>query len=197
MVEKIINNKNFDIEEYLDSEPWFNYKSFYDFISSKNFSILVEVGVWKGHSISYLAEQNPSSKIYAVDLFNETYRYKNKKLKMQVPYLYEIYNTNLKRFNVRDKIIDIKGFSWDCASNFNNNSIDFVYIDADHRYESVKKDLNAWFMKIKSGGIFAGHDYEPYKGQNHPGVKQAVDEFAVKNNLELKTFNGSVWYFDL
>jgi predicted O-methyltransferase YrrM len=189
--------KKFEIEKYLDSESWFNYKTFYDFISSKNYSVLVEVGVWKGHSISYLAKQNPSSKIYAVDLFDETYRYKKKNLKMQVPYLYEIYNINLERFNVRDKITDIKGFSWECASKFKDNSVDFVYIDADHRYESVKKDLNAWFSKVTPGGIFAGHDYEPYEGQNHPGIKQAVDEFAFQNNLKIKTFEGCVWYIEI
>jgi len=188
--------KRLEVNEYLDSESWFNYKSFYDFIGLKEFDMLVEVGVWKGHSISYLAEQNPNSKIYAVDLFDETYRYKKDKLKKQVPFIYEIYNLNLHRFNVRDRITDIKGFSWESASKFENGEIDFVYIDADHRYRSVKKDLDAWFPKIKAGGIFAGHDYEPYANQSHPGVKKAVDEFAVKNNLEVQQFDGCVWYIE-
>lgn len=53
---------------------------------------------------------------------------------------------------------------------------DMIYLDADHRYESVKKSLKAWIGKIKSGGYFAGHDYgEP----THPGVKKAVDEFFL------------------
>lgn len=189
--------KKIDIKKYADSEAWFNYQVFYDFVSTKKYKTLVEVGVWKGHSISYLANQNKGAQIYAVDLFDKTYRYKKKHLKEQVPYLYEIYNFNLNRFKVRNYIKDIQGYSWECSNQFKDSSIDFVYIDADHRYESVKKDLNAWFKKIKPRGIFSGHDYEPYEGQNHPGVKRAVDEFAIENNLTLKTYEGCVWYFEL
>jgi hypothetical protein len=54
-----------------------------------------------------------------------------------------------------------------------DHSLDFFFLDADHKYETTKASLLAWLPKMKPGGIFAGHDYlcEP-----HPGVKQAVDE---------------------
>lgn len=51
---------------------------------------------------------------------------------------------------------------------------DFVYIDGDHRYEEVVKDICMWLPKVRKGGILAGHDYsEP----SIAGVKQAVDEW--------------------
>jgi hypothetical protein len=58
---------------------------------------------------------------------------------------------------------------------FRNASLDWVYIDADHHYDSVKADLWAWFPKVRPGGILAGHDYTNEFGW---GVKRAVDEFA-------------------
>jgi hypothetical protein len=57
-----------------------------------------------------------------------------------------------------------------------DGSLDFFFLDADHKYETTKASLLAWLPKMKPGGIFAGHDYlcEP-----HPGVKQAVDEILA------------------
>jgi hypothetical protein len=52
--------------------------------------------------------------------------------------------------------------------------LDLVYIDACHSYECVRNDLNAWFGKVKKGGIIAGHDYK----NNDYGVRQAADEFT-------------------
>lgn len=45
------------------------------------------------------------------------------------------------------------------AQRFNDRSLDFVYIDADHSYEGCKRDILAWAPKVKPGGILAGHDY--------------------------------------
>ena len=63
--------------------------------------------------------------------------------------------------------------SVDAAKTYANNSLDFVFIDADHEYESVKEDIKAWFPKVKVGGILAGHDYA---GPWWPGVAKAVHE---------------------
>ena len=50
--------------------------------------------------------------------------------------------------------------------------LDFVFIDAQHDYDSVKKDIEIWTPKLKPGGLLSGHDYQP----NFKGVIQAVDE---------------------
>ena len=67
----------------------------------------------------------------------------------------------------------IKGWSVTVAKSYRDSSLDFVFIDADHSYQSVKNDLHAWFPKLNNRGVFAGHDY----GDPTNGVKQAVDEF--------------------
>jgi hypothetical protein len=68
----------------------------------------------------------------------------------------------------------IKAKSLDASKCFSEEYFDFIYIDADHSYNSVLSDLKAWFPKCKKGGIFSGHDY----GVLGTGVKQAVDEFC-------------------
>lgn len=183
-----------DIKELLNSENWFNYSTFYDYISNQNYDTLVEVGVWKGHSVSYLASKNPGKKIYAVDLFDEAHRYGNAGVKFheQIPYVYDVYNETLKITNTRDLIEDIKGYSWECADKFEDNSIDFVFLDADHAYESVVKDIAAWYPKVKTSGILAGHDYNK---ETFPGVIQAVTEFIERTGHELHLAStGYVWW---
>ena len=57
-----------------------------------------------------------------------------------------------------------------------NKKFDIIFIDADHTYEGVMKDLNNYFGLVKEGGIFCGHDYA------HEGVKLAVDKFFSSKN---------------
>jgi predicted O-methyltransferase YrrM len=97
--------------------------------------------------------------------------------------------------------------SVDAAMGVENESLDFVYIDADHDYEHCKQDIEAWFSKVRHGGLVAGHDYLDWTvDQGAPanfGVKQAVTEFCVKNGYELHVtsedfFEGvpyQTWYF--
>ena len=66
-----------------------------------------------------------------------------------------------------------------------DNSVDFIYVDAGHTYEAVMEDLEAWWSKVKVGGIIAGDDY--YTGYVHAagytfGVSDAVDVFFEKKN---------------
>jgi hypothetical protein len=61
-------------------------------------------------------------------------------------------------------------------------TVDFVYIDGSHSYESVRNDIAAWWPLVAPGGILAGDDY----GRQLPGVVQAVDEFAIANGLTVQ-----------
>lgn len=87
----------------------------------------------------------------------------------------------LKKFGDRSKII--RKTSEEAARNLDDDSLDFVYIDARHDYLSVKKDIRTWYLKVKSGGFLCGHDY--LNGVLPTGVydvKDAVDEFARSIN---------------
>ena len=77
---------------------------------------------------------------------------------------------------------------------FGNNSIDYIYIDAVHRYEEVKADIKAWFPKVRAGGILAGHDYKTcycnkpnHSDCGYTGLRRAVDEFVKEYGLRLFT----------
>jgi len=70
------------------------------------------------------------------------------------------------------------------------DSLDFVYIDGNHSYEFVKKDIENYYPKIKPGGIIGGHDFRA----DCEGLCRAVLEFGDKNNLELNGFPMDWWY---
>lgn len=82
----------------------------------------------------------------------------------------------------------VRKTSLQAADDFADESLDFVYLDANHTYDAVLEDLNAWYPKIKIGGLFAGDDYGPVpeqhvdfgKGRHVFGVKRAVDEFCFR-----------------
>ena len=69
---------------------------------------------------------------------------------------------------------------------------DFIYLDADHTYHAVCRDLNAAWSKLVPGGYLAGHDYSlnelKVQDARHYagfGVKQAVDEFCERRGVEI------------
>lgn len=72
------------------------------------------------------------------------------------------------------------------------NSIDFIYLDSDHSYETTRKELLIARDKLAPGGIIAGHDYKdgvfmPGERKFHKfGVIQAVNEFMAETGFRLK-----------
>ena len=76
-------------------------------------------------------------------------------------------------FGSDPRIRILKGLSWEMAADVDNSSLDFVFIDADHSYECVKKDISSWFKKLKVGGVLCGHDI------NSEGVFKAVNELLI------------------
>jgi len=70
------------------------------------------------------------------------------------------------------------------------DQLDFVYIDGDHNYPMVKKDIELYYPKVKSGGYLGGHDYE----MEWFGVIKAVNEFLKKRDLELNGSYPSDWW---
>jgi len=67
---------------------------------------------------------------------------------------------------------------------FPNGFFDLVFIDAEHTYDAVKKDIELWWPLLRSGGFICGHDYWGEYGARYPGVKKAVDERFGEENIE-------------
>ena len=84
----------------------------------------------------------------------------------------------------------IRKGSDDAVNDFEDDSLDLIFIDGIHTYEQVTKDCNNYYSKLKKGGLFCGHDYNAVKG-----VAQAVDEFAAKVDKEIKHTKQDVWYW--
>jgi len=178
----------------------FNYGVFYSHIAKMvNFKTFVELGSWQGNSIVFLSNEIQKYqdlndvKIYAVDLFEDTTDVKmKKKYSEKIDIIRRIYNLNLKKHQLENVIKTIKKDTSKSANDFEDSSIDFCFIDASHDYESVKKDIESWYPKIKRGGIIAGHDYDNY---HRKGVIRAVDEFFTDGDVTIfpKT---TVWFYE-
>ena len=102
--------------------------------------------------------------------------------------VYWQWHTNLCHCNCRQWVVPIWRESIGASTQFDDASIDAIYIDGDHRYEAVKNDIKAWLPKVKPGGIVAGHDY------GWDGVKKAVDEIFGDQVQQMKN---STWRVDV
>lgn len=166
MVEHFYKNNNF-------GEGWFNYPDLYRDMVSKfgNGSIFVEVGCWKGKSICFLAVEvinsNKDITVYGVDTWKGSAVHQNNP-EIINDTLYETFMNNISP--VSHIVKPIRMSSLEACKQFKDESLDFVFIDASHEYEDVKKDIDNWLKKVKPGGILAGHDY------NWPDVTRAVNE---------------------
>lgn len=183
----------------------------------------VEVGSWKGIYANQIL-RHWSGKLYLVDVW--------KNLDIGV------YSDQSNQFDYKNIIIDcidniknhedrcfmIRCDSKNAAELFDDESLDFVYIDANHKYEFVKEDISLWYPKVRKGGIVAGHDYlkldwgadnyhashvkdkhiwvmsdsgkyDIYNGEF--GVNPAIEEFCKENNYDFKVTEEwfGTWYF--
>jgi hypothetical protein len=136
--------------------------------------IWVELGSWTGKSAAYcvveLVNKNKLGDFYCVDTWDGGVELEHTEL-IKTNSLKETFLKNIAP--VLDQIIPVESLSWDAANQFENNSVDFCYVDAGHTYECVTNDLKAWWPKMRPGAMFAGDDYT----KGHPGVQKAVWDF--------------------
>ena len=163
-------------------ENWFNYPSVYKMIveQAKDNSKFVEIGSWKGRSAAYMLVEIINSKknvqLTSVDSW-------------PAEEIYQIYRGNMNGFLKNPNLYKhIRGSSVEGSEHFENNSLDFVFIDACHLYECITLDIDTWLPKVKKGGILAGHDYNLDDPTNpeHAGVIKAIDELFPKDRITIK-----------
>lgn len=151
-----------------------------------------EVGCYAG-DFSKILSKEYDGKILSIDYFDSSdFLYDDK--------LEDRCRENLKETNCEV----IKSDSVEYSKIILDESLDWVYIDADHRYETAKADIEAWFPKVRKGGVFSGHDYiknYSISGQEF-GVWKAVDEFCKKNGYKVNLIddlssgaNFASWWF--
>tara|TARA_B110000503_G_scaffold77992_1_gene119989 strand:- start:114 stop:665 length:552 start_codon:yes stop_codon:yes gene_type:complete len=128
-------------------------------IKEHNIKTMAEVGVRDGLTTFYLLDQHPELVIYGIDKS-----------------IAGFYNNDIKSKYV-NRLIPIEALSVDGAKSIADASLDLVFIDADHSYDWVKKDIAAYTPKLKKGGFLSGHDID------FPGVNRAVNEVIIKYDV--------------
>ena len=167
--------------EFNEIPGWFSYEKLYTEVVEKlpNNSNIVEVGSWFGKSTNFLAQKIKESgkriNFTTVDTFKGSPNEDNLKhtLSLYDNDIYSEFLTNTIYFDNLKNVNVIKDTSVNAKDSFVNNSLDFVMLDAGNTYDEVKSDLNAWFHKVKPGGIISGDDYIPM----FQGVIDAVDDY--------------------
>ena len=164
--------------------------------------IFLEIGVFHGVTARNICEllyrtHNNDFKYIGLDLFAENEENKNevipnntfnnplkkiyfKYIKKQNPYSLEAVRDLLKKFEKNVHLI--QGNSNKVLKKIDMSKIDYVFLDGGHEYNTVKNDLDNCIEVIKKGGTVLCDDYNLGSA---PGVKEAIDEFVNKNQLNV------------
>ena len=138
----------------------------------------VEIGVAYGSTTIALLEEFPSLYLYAIDPY-VPYDPKDT-MSMSTERMDEMYEFAKNRFEGKH-IKLVRKTSAEASKFITDDSLDFAFIDAVHRYEAVREDIGIWYPKIRPGGFLTGHDYCEY----WPGIQKAVNERAAELGREL------------
>lgn len=142
-----------------------------------------EIGVHKGVLSEYLLTNRPDLTLFMVDSWaqfdSDAYRATKDSCasftqRQQDQFFIQAYNTN-KRHIESARAIVLKMDSLAAAEQMDDESLDFVFIDAEHSYEGCKRDIQAWLPKVKPGGWLCGHDYNNTQFPQF-GVSKAVHD---------------------
>jgi hypothetical protein len=141
-----------------------------------------ELGVFEGEFSRILKNSNKFQRLYLVDIFEGTMYSGDKNgnngktIDLNVPY-----QQLLEQYKNCSVVSVIKNTSSNFLNSLKDDSLDFVYIDADHSYTAVVNDLEISRSKVRKNGIISGHDYNKI---HFAGVFNAVNEFINKYDLE-------------
>ena len=181
----------------------------------------VEIGVFKGEFSKYILN-NWGGKLYLVDVWRHLGgEYEDASNHKDHIDAYQETMESVK--GLEDRGIMVRATSEVAADMFQDESLDFIFIDANNAYDFVVEDINLWFPKLKKGGVFSGHDYINMDWYNDPnfapnrkdkyiytsmldgtpiyngvfGVNPAVDEFCNKHGYTpnvTKEWFGTWWF---
>lgn len=142
----------------------------------------VEVGTFNGWYAADLLHQWRGEKLYLVDAWRFLEYWNDPMNAHKEEQCRRMVNTFESVYKFGRRVVMIRELSEDAVRLFPDGSLDFVYIDADHSFEGVSRDILLWQPKIKPGGILAGHDYLDGRTPNGAvyNVKSAVDQWAER-----------------
>ena len=148
---------------------------FAKFLFNNGYKAGAEIGVNKGEYGRILCEAG--LKMYGVDCWENYKGYK------RIGTYKSHYDEAAAYLKGLDYTI-IKKYSMDALSDFEDNSLDFVYIDSNHTLPYICMDIFGWERKVKRGGIISGHDYAVIRGFGEHGDSRIYDGCHVKIGVD-------------
>ncbi len=143
------------------------------------FRVGAEIGVERGIFSSVLLKANPDLELFCIDSWEGYEGYICKLNQEELPLkLYEA-QERLAGYNVHF----YKQYSMQAVKRFKDNSLDFVYIDANHDVPWVMDDILQWEKKVRPGGIVSGHDYIHMR-PNKPSRVRVAEALAWYTELK-------------
>lgn len=138
------------------------------------FKVGAEIGVQQGAYSEVLAQSNPGVQLYCVDAWKAYKGYREYVTQARIDAFYEEAQDRLAPYGCRL----IKKFSVEALGDFEDRSLDFVYIDANHSFLQVAQDIDGWRKKVRKGGIVSGHDYLRRRPPTAHHVVQVVNAYT-------------------
>lgn len=150
-------------------------------------AVCAEIGVWKGDFSELILNITTPQQFHLVDPWEFQSEYSERMYGGAVARsqadMDEICEGVKNRFERFDNVAFNRGKSENVLQDFPDRYFDWVYIDGNHYYEYVLKDLNICFEKVKTGGFIAGDDYTWGEADGFP-VKMAVQDFVDSKGLQ-------------
>jgi len=149
--------------------------------------VCAEIGTWRGDFAATILSSRRPRQLHLVDPWeyrtdagyeHASYGGQREDGQREMDAMYESVIDRFRSEIDGGQVIVRRLRSFDAAASFADESLDWVYIDADHSYEGVKRDLDAYLRAVKSGGCLAGDDYGHVDRWFGDGVTRAVDEFS-------------------
>jgi len=174
-------------------------------IREKNLDAGVAVGIAFGGQAEAILDQTQCSELLGVDPFEPPATAANPSAAAaaaaaasnainvpadQYENLFWYVMGRLSRFGAR--FTHVRGASSQAAQVL-NVELDFVLLDGDRTHAAVFQDLNAWFPKLRNGGVIGGHGYGH---ASSVGVKAAVDGFFASRALTVHAEPNNVWWVE-
>lgn len=136
-----------------------------------------EIGVAEGRYSKRMCDLNPGVELLCVDTWQKYSGNRRGGPQSQHDRNYDIAQRILAPF---DTTI-VRAFSMDAVRNIELESLDFVYIDGNHDFDYVMRDIIEWGRRVRRGGIISGHDYYHFRDA---GVVEAVDAYILAHGIE-------------
>jgi hypothetical protein len=177
----IIDKYNLDINTRLPIEiPDIGRGVLPGWLHHLNFKTGVEIGVAYGIYSLELISANPQMKLTGVDAYLPYDGYRCYKIQSTLDKLEKDAHGKLDEFH---NYTFMKKWSMDALDEFEDESLDFVYIDGNHEDPFITQDIEAWPNKVRSGGIVAGHDFSRVSNAKWR-VKDAILKYTTDNNIK-------------